>query len=57
MSLLKLASQHDHNCGKILSTIPPWTNMAEKFKGRLMILDLTCPKDKREETAKNTHYQ
>jgi hypothetical protein len=26
--------------------------MAEKFKGRLMILDSTCPKDKRDETAK-----
>jgi hypothetical protein len=26
--------------------------MAEKFKGRLTILDSTCPKDKREETAK-----
>jgi hypothetical protein len=26
--------------------------MAEKFKGRLTILDSICPKDKREETAK-----
>jgi hypothetical protein len=51
-SLLKLASQHDHNREKISSTIPPWTNMAEKFKGRLTILNSTCPNDKREETAK-----
>jgi hypothetical protein len=51
-TLLKLASQHDHNCKKISSTIPPWTNTAEKFKGRLTILDSTCPRDKREETAK-----
>jgi hypothetical protein len=36
---------------KISSTIPPWTNTTEKFKGRLTILDSTCPKDKREETA------
>jgi hypothetical protein len=44
--------QHDHKCEKISTVIPPWTNMAERFKGRLTILDSTCPKDKREETAK-----
>jgi hypothetical protein len=52
MSLLKLANQHDHNCGKISPIIPPWNKMAEIFKGRLTILNSTCPKDKREETAK-----
>jgi hypothetical protein len=52
MSLLKLAAQHNHKCEKISSNIPPWTNMAEKFKGRLTILATTCPKDKREEIAK-----
>jgi hypothetical protein len=38
--------------GKISPNVPPWTNTAEKFKGRLTILASTCPKDKREETAK-----
>jgi hypothetical protein len=52
MSLLKLATQHDHNCEKISTVIPPWTNTAEKFKGQLTILNTTCPKDKRGETAK-----
>jgi hypothetical protein len=52
MSLLKLADQHDHNCEKISPVIPPWTNTAEKFKGKLTILNLTCPKYKRGGTAK-----
>jgi hypothetical protein len=52
MSLLKLAMQHDHNCEKISTVIPPWTKTMERFKGRLTILDTTYPKDKREETAK-----
>jgi ribonuclease HI len=52
-SLLRLlATQYDHKCEKISPNIPPWTNTAEEFKGRLTILTSTCPKDKREETAK-----
>jgi ribonuclease HI len=51
-SLHKLANQHDHKCESISSTIPPWTDTAEKFRGRLSILDLTFPKDKRNEEAK-----
>jgi ribonuclease HI len=52
MSLLKLATQHDHNCERISTIIPPWSDTTEKFKGQLTILNTTCPKDKREETAK-----
>jgi hypothetical protein len=51
-SPLKLAIQHDHNCERISTIIPPWTDMSAKSKGRLTILDTTCPTDKREETAK-----
>jgi hypothetical protein len=52
MSLFKLAAQHDHKCEKISPNIPLWTDMAEKFKGRLTILATTCSKDKREKIAK-----
>jgi hypothetical protein len=51
MSLLRLATQHNHKCKKILPDVPPCINIVDKFKGRLEIYASTCPKDKREETA------
>jgi hypothetical protein len=51
-SLLKLAKRQGHNCEKITTDIPPWTKTANNLGNKIEISHITCPKDKRKETAR-----
>jgi hypothetical protein len=56
-TLLKLAQQHDPNCERISTDIPPWTKTAIDLKGKLTIISSTCAKDKRKENAKKHNIE